>query len=324
MVQVVGVEGYTGLPRSGKTLRLAQIGLRDIANGRDVYANFGLGDRVYGYAVPICPFWGGICGGGFGTVHSGHIPDDATFEPRSAALDARAALCEWRKGFGFVKYPGMTVLDDWKQVVALRVARDVFGDAHRLVLERGPDIVLADGEVEQSWSAVPTCKWFRCSGCSKGITVLLDELNGWAPARFFQQMDIGTMNRWSYSGKDGLEIYWSAQHQSFVDKYVREVTNFVWVCHKMGPTSISGQFVRLFGVPLVLFQRHKWHAALLTDVAGTNVADDEKMTARKPITSETATWWWSLGAVSQHYDTYERVKQMDIKHRGAVRRLKTA
>jgi hypothetical protein len=305
----VGVTGYVGLPRSGKTLRLTEIGLRDRKEGRDVYANFALGDRYDGYVVPLCSVWGGYCLGEW--VHGTHEPSDWVFEPASAAIAERAGRYQLRTGRGFIKYPNMTVLESWEQVIALRVARDVFGVAHRLRLERGSDVESEDG-IEQHWEAVPTCRWYTCNGCSKGITILLDELNGWAPARLWQKLGVGVMNRWSYSGKDGLDIHWSAQHPSFVDKYAREVTNFIWHCWKMGPEGQAQSFVKLFGIPLVLFRRDKWTPALMTDAATTGEASGQQsMSPKRPMAGETATWW-SLGKVADHYDTYERVAQIEI------------
>jgi hypothetical protein len=130
------------------------------------------------------------------------------------------------------------------------------------------------------------------------------------------------MDRWSYSGKDGLEIHWTAQHMSFVDKYVREVTNFIWHCWKLGPATRDGNgVVHLWKLPLVVFRRDKWTPALMTDAAtaGESQGGETKVARHRPMAGETATWF-SMRSVAQHYNTHERVAQIEVKRRSPVRK----
>lgn len=241
------VYGQVGLMGSGKTRQIVKVGLRALASGRDVYANFRLGARYDGYIVPLCDEeackpWG---------FHTSTHSKGTSWEFRKAhpSLVYFADWLGWRRGFGFVPDERAFVLTSWDQLVALRVGRDSFGTSHRLRL-------LTDTE-SGDWRAEPMCRVYDCDGCSKGITVLIDELNLWAPSRLWQSLGLGVLNRWAYARKDGLEVHWSAQHESRVDKVAREVTDHIYTNSSFG--GIAGR------LRFQVFQRRKWIPALMTD-----------------------------------------------------------
>jgi hypothetical protein len=300
----VPVTGYVGLPGSGKTLRLVQLAAEARAAGRDVYANFRLGSRRFGYLVPTCPWRPAepeiAC---LGIAHESHEPDGYRFEEPTIRWDAKAQLYGLRAGRAFVPDPGVTTLTSWEQVVAIRVARDEFGVAHRLRLVFGGMREDKDGP-EEIWTAEPTCNVWRCSGCSNGITIALDELNLWAPSRFWAKLGIGVLTRFAYVRKDGLELLWSAQHEARIDKVAREVTDFIWSCKSYG--GIFTVF-RRWSLHLQLFHRRKWIPALMTDRNRVTEGEGAKANGIFGLDFQMAFWWGAMAAAAEKYDTYEHV-----------------
>lgn len=275
----VPVTGYVGLMGSGKTLRAVRLAIEARREGREVYANFRLGHREWGYLRPHAILTDE------GETRTAVFESWATLgDPRRRALFARET--GYRVGRGFVSDSGTHLLTSWDDLMELKVARDPFAVAHR------------DG-----------CTQHDCHGCSKGITVVIDELNLWAPSRLWQELGVGVLNRWAYVRKDGLEIIWTAQHEARIDKVAREVTDFIWNCRKLGG------MVRLFGreVPLMVFHRTKYVPALMTDKNRTNA---QESASRAGMSFE---WSWLDREAAESYDTYEHVADSGhLKDRGSV------
>jgi hypothetical protein len=279
------VIGFVGLPGSGKTLELVKRGLEARKAGRDVYANFRLGSRMDGYLVPTCA-WGDHRG----IYHAGHEATGYRFAARTAILDLAAKLWGWRSGRAFVPDAGAQVLREWDDLINLRVYRDDFDVPHR------------EG-----------CAVVSCNGCSRGITVLLDELNLWAPSRLWQELGIGVLNRWAYVRKDGLEIIWTAQHEARIDKVAREVTDFIWNCRSLGGVfRFMGRTIRL-----QVFHRTKWIPALMTEKNRTAAAEGAQKSGALMGEFEFSFYHqW----IADAYDTYEHVAESShLKERGAKR-----
>lgn len=236
----MGVYGYVGLTGSGKTRRVVKALLEAHGYGSEVWANFRLGSRVFGYMVPLCGrsvHWSGE-----------HQAESYEFRQSTPVLDDMARERSWRRGLGFLPAPDANVLvGGWEQLMALRVFRDEMGKAHRCEL------------VERSagWTAVRACLVFDCDGCSRGLTVGIDELNQWAPAREWAKLGPGVLNRLAYVRKDGIDLHWSAQHERRIDTVPRELTEYIWSCSVVGG--------RVGRIRLQLFRREKWVPALMTD-----------------------------------------------------------
>lgn len=254
----MSVVGYVGLMGSGKTRQVVRRGLEARELGREVFANFKLGSRERGYLVPRCDHWG--CGnfdelGLHDRVNSRH--SSFAFEAATPILDELARRHGWRGGRGFVADPAVKLLSSWEQLEALRVHRDELGAVHRTKLvEDG-----VDDKGTQLYRAERDCDVWDCKGCSKGITVLIDELNLWAPSRLWEKLGLGVLQRWAYARKDGLDIIWSAQHEARIDKVAREVTEHIWSCNGIGGSLRIGQG----GLRVQLFRRQKFIPALMTD-----------------------------------------------------------
>lgn len=284
----MSVTGYVGLPGSGKTLQLVARVLDARKHGRDVYANFGLGTRAWGYLAPTCEHDGCAAVDGWHTS-TAHDATSYKFVRDSAESAYVARWFKWRRGRGFVADPGVTVMTSWEQIIAVRVMRDELGTPHRTRVVEGED---------GSWSAVRDCPVWNCAGCSKGATVAIDELNLWAPSRMWQELGIGVLNRWAYNRKDGLEILWTAQHEARVDKVAREVTDFIWNCKCLGGVvSVLGRELHL-----QVFHRSKWIPALLTE---TNRTDAQEGVKNSGLTDFEFSFFHQK--VADAYDTYEHV-----------------
>lgn len=69
----------------------------------------------------------------------------------------------------------------------------------------------------------------ECScGCSS-VFVLLDEVHLWLPARRSLQLPTSWLALFSQTRKLGWELYWTAQHETRVDRMLRDVTSFFYL-----------------------------------------------------------------------------------------------
>lgn len=302
----MGVTGYVGLMGSGKTRRVVKAGLVARAEGRELFANFRFGDRRRGWMVPLC-------GDAIHFVGQGEPHDAERYEFRASTpiLDYYGKELQWRYGLGFVPWKDANILTSWSQLEALRVHRDEMGAAHKVrVVEIG-----VDSKGQPVYDSVRACRVYDCRGCSKGITVLIDELNLWAPSRLWAELGLGVLQRWAYARKDGLDIVWSAQHEARVDKVAREVTDFVWSCSAFGG-SWGGLRTRF-----QIFHRVRWIPALLTDKARTNPQEGSQGGGIVDQVRNSETDWVikfgrRLGTKEEEcYDTYEHVAPS--RHLGA-------
>lgn len=293
----MSVTGYVGLMGSGKTRMVVREGLEARAAGREIFANFRMGKRVDGWIVPMC-------GGSLHYATKDHAAERHTFVPadRWPMLEHYAAELGLRRGRGFVDDPNVKLLTSWSQLEALRVHRDELGAVHRTKLVSAG--VGADGE--ELYAAERDCEVWNCGGCSKGITVLIDELNLWAPSRLWEKLGLGVLQRWAYARKDGLDIVWSAQHEARIDKVAREVTESIWSCNGMG----GSKRIRGFGFRFQIFRRQKFIPAMLNDKNRTLASEGGKSAG---LTDFSISFVVRLGSrlstrEEDAYDTFEHVQ----------------
>ena len=95
---------------------------------------------------------------------------------------------------------------------------------------------------------------------SKSI-LFLDEVQLWANSRDWASLDVHLYTYFSQGGKMGVDLFYTCQDSSRVDKTLREVTNyFFWVSHLVPPPALSPVY------KLGVFQR-----VLTVDVYTNNV-----------------------------------------------------
>jgi hypothetical protein len=271
------VEAYTGLMGSGKTLALVEYGLKALSRGADIYANFGIGVHEWGYMD-----WDT---GAFVSFPALARPRfRAWFEKEYAGV---------RIGYGFTPFPNVYRLRDWEHFCNLRVVRDPLGMAHR------------DG-----------CDYRRCRGCSRGLLVMIDEVNSWANSRHWQDVGIGLLTKFTYIRKHGIELVVSAQHEARLDVALRHLLEFTWLCRSGGlwtarETDNVKQPVRFRGFPLAWFMRERFIAGQLSDSvrAGSKELDSHVGI----VGGMAAERHWFSDKVADAYNTYEEVERPGTK-----------
>lgn len=78
--------------------------------------------------------------------------------------------------------------------------------------------------------------------------IVVDEIHLWFSARMSLALPPSWWKLLSQTRKRGWDLYWSAQHESRVDRIIRDVTDYMWLCDA---------FLRINGHP-VLFYSRSW------------------------------------------------------------------
>lgn len=125
------------------------------------------------------------------------------------------------------------------------------------------------------------------------VTIIVDEINLVCPARYWDSFNPKLAYFWSQSRKLGLTLLWTAQHQDRVDKIVREITNFIWVCKEYDFTiKYKRKDKQIFNI----------HRSLLYDILKV-----DSVKARPIITN----WFKIKSKVWKKYSTYFMIKLPD-------------
>lgn len=66
-------------------------------------------------------------------------------------------------------------------------------------------------------------------GLVRGGFVLLDEVHLWLPARRSMQLPSSWLGMFSQTRKMGWELWWTAQHETRVDRALRDVTSWMYL-----------------------------------------------------------------------------------------------
>lgn len=78
--------------------------------------------------------------------------------------------------------------------------------------------------------------------------VAVDEAHLWFPARAALRLPMSWLQGMSQTRKHGWDMIWSTQHESRVDRVIRDITNWMWLCSAWG---------RFRGHP-ILFHAQSW------------------------------------------------------------------
>lgn len=94
--------------------------------------------------------------------------------------------------------------------------------------------------------------------------ILIDEAHLWFPARLSMKLPPSLLMRLSQTRKMGWDLIWCAQHETRVDKVLRDVTNWLWLCNAWGSSNAGGAEHPAFFTALCFepekFRKRKAHA----------------------------------------------------------------
>jgi hypothetical protein len=60
--------------------------------------------------------------------------------------------------------------------------------------------------------------------------IVIDEAHLWFPARMALKLPPSWLAMLSQTRKNGWDMYWAAQHEARVDRVLRDVSNWMWLC----------------------------------------------------------------------------------------------
>jgi hypothetical protein len=86
-------------------------------------------------------------------------------------------------------------------------------------------------------------------------TCLMDEVHLWLPSSGYRMLDPRVYARLSQTGKRGLDLIYTAQHESKVLKQLRDNTNFGWRSQAWGGMGQDRRFSDRRGHPLLFTSR---------------------------------------------------------------------
>jgi hypothetical protein len=93
-------------------------------------------------------------------------------------------------------------------------------------------------------------------GCQNG-TILLDELGVWMSSRDSMKLPKPVRDMLAQHRKNGLDLYWTAQHENRVDSIIRELTAICWRCRKLPYFGVITSGVDLFDADQK-YGRRRW------------------------------------------------------------------
>lgn len=111
--------------------------------------------------------------------------------------------------------------------------------------------------------------------------IFVDEAHLWFPARQALNLPPSWMAMLSQTRKSGWDLFWCAQHESRVDRAIRDVTSWMHLC---------SSWFSMNGHPL-LFRQETWEPEFF----------------RKPSKREVSRWFTFNERVANAYDTFERL-----------------
>lgn len=120
--------------------------------------------------------------------------------------------------------------------------------------------------------------------------VVIDEAHLWFPARMSLKLPMSWLSGMSQTRKKGWDLIWAAQHESRVDRVVRDVTSWMW---------LNSAWFSSGGHP-VLFAASCWEPEFF----------------RKPEKRFTRSWHLFSSRVAQAYNTHESLTQADHTQTG--------
>lgn len=118
--------------------------------------------------------------------------------------------------------------------------------------------------------------------------IVIDEAHLWFPARMALKLPMSWLGGMSQTRKKGWDLLWAAQHESRIDRVVRDVTSWMW---------LNSAWFSHNGHP-VLFAASSWEPEFF----------------RRPEKRYTRSFRFFDRAVADAYNTFETLTQADHTH----------
>lgn len=115
--------------------------------------------------------------------------------------------------------------------------------------------------------------------------VVIDEAHLWFPARMSLKLPMSWLAGMSQTRKKGWDLLWCAQHETRIDRAIRDVTSWMWLCRAWGDWD---------GHP-VLFTRSSWEPEFF----------------RRPEKLSSRSFSFFDRRVAEAYNTWESLTQAD-------------
>lgn len=87
--------------------------------------------------------------------------------------------------------------------------------------------------------------------------IVVDEAHLWFPARMSLKLPPSWLAMLSQTRKNGWDMLWSAQHENRVDRVLRDVSNWMWLCDGWFQRAGHPLFFEAKQFEPELFRRHK-------------------------------------------------------------------
>lgn len=113
--------------------------------------------------------------------------------------------------------------------------------------------------------------------------IVIDEAHLWFPARLSLKLPPSWLAMLSQTRKNGWDLLWCAQHEARVDRVIRDVSSWLWLCSSWWP--------RANGAPM-LFKAELY----------------EPEQFRKPRYRQAVKWARFRRKIAEAYDTFERIR----------------
>lgn len=89
--------------------------------------------------------------------------------------------------------------------------------------------VFANFAIDGCWTFAPD----QLLDLPPGV-IIIDEAHLWFPSRMSLKLPPSWLALMSQTRKRGWDLLWSAQHETRVDRVVRDVSSWIWVCSAWG------------------------------------------------------------------------------------------
>lgn len=103
--------------------------------------------------------------------------------------------------------------------------------------------------------------------------IVIDEAHLWFPARKSLNLPSSWLAMLSQTRKNGWDLYWAAQHESRVDRIVRDVSSWMWLCSSWWWVNGHPLYFESKQYEPEVFRKHKAHSGRKVQLFNQKIAD---------------------------------------------------